>query len=63
MWMGQPQSRNHNLEPCLVGDRGAQPWKAAPVEVLLLLVAGPPGRGSVIMADIQHNVWVILLSR
>jgi len=43
-------------------DRGAQVLKAAPVEVLLLLVDGPPGRGTVVMADIQHNVWVILLS-
>ena len=48
--------------PCLVEDRGAQRWKAAPVEVLILLVDGPSGRGSVVMADIQHNVWVILLS-
>jgi len=48
--------------PCLVGARGAQCLKAAPVEALLLLVDGPPGRGSVKMADIQHNVWVILLS-
>ena len=47
---------------CLVGDREAQRLKAAPVEVLLLLVDGPPGRCSVVMADIQHNVWVILLS-
>jgi len=46
-----------------VGDRDAEHWKAAPVEVLFLLVAGPPGRSSVVMADIQHNVWVILLSR
>jgi len=42
--------------PCLVRDGGAQRLKAAPVEVLLLLVDGPPGRGSVVMADIQHNV-------
>ncbi len=48
--------------PCLVGDRRAQCLKAAPVEVLLLLVDGLPGRCSVVMADIQHNVWVILLS-
>ena len=48
--------------PCLVGDREAQRLKAAPVEVLLLLVDGPPSRGSVVIADIQHNVWVILLS-
>jgi len=46
----------------LVGDRGAQRLKAAPVAVLLLLVDGPPGRGSFVMADIQHDVWVILLS-
>ena len=44
--------------PCLMGDRGAQHLKAAPVEVLLLLVEGPPGRDSVVMGDIQHNVWV-----
>ena len=50
------------MGPCLVGDREAQCLKAAPVEVLLLLVDGPPGRCSVVMADIQHNVWVILLS-
>jgi len=31
--------------PCLVGDRGVQRLKAAPVEVLLLLVDGPAGRG------------------
>ena len=48
--------------PCRMGDRGAQHLKAAPVEVLLLLLDGPPGRGSVVMADRQHNVWVILLS-
>jgi len=42
--------------PCLVGDRGDQRLKAAPVEVLLLLVDGPNGTGSVVMADIQHNV-------
>ena len=47
--------------PCLVGDRGAQRLKAAPVAVLLLLVNGPPGRGSVVMGDIRHSVWVILL--
>ena len=47
--------------PCLVEDRGAQRLKAASVEAVLLM-DGPPGRGSVIMADIQHNVWVILLS-
>ena len=47
---------------CLMGDRGAQHLQAAPVEVLLLLVDGPPGRGTVVMADIQHNVWVILQS-
>jgi hypothetical protein len=32
--------------PCLVEDRGARRLKAAPVEVLLLLVDGPSGRGS-----------------
>jgi len=48
--------------PCLVSDRGAQHLKAAPVEVLLLLVDGTPGRGLVVMADIQHNVRVIPLS-
>ena len=48
--------------PCLVGDRGAQLLKAASVEVLWLLVDGPPGRDSVVMGDIQNNVWVILLS-
>ena len=47
--------------PCLVGDRGAQRLKAALVEILLLVDA-PPGRGSVVTADIQHSVWVILLS-
>ena len=47
---------------CLVEDRGTQRLKAASVEVLLLLVDGPSGRGSVVMADVQHNVWVILLS-
>jgi len=44
-------------EPCLIGNRGDQHLKVAPVEVLLLLVDGPPGTGSVVMADIQHNVW------
>ena len=51
--------------PCLMGDREAQHLKAAAEELLLLLVVlvdGPPGRCSVVMADIQHNVWVILLS-
>jgi len=47
---------------CLVGDRVAERLKATPLEVLLLLVDGPLGRGSVVIADIQHNVWVILLS-
>ena len=47
--------------PCLMGARGAQCLKAALVEVLLL-VDGPPGRGSFVMVDIRHNVWVILLS-
>ena len=47
---------------CLMGNRGAQRLKAASAEVLLLLVDGPLGRGSIVMADIQHNVWVILLS-
>ena len=47
---------------CLVEDRGARRLKTAPVEVLLLLVDRPSGRGSVVMADVQHNVWVILLS-
>ena len=57
-----PMLETRIREPCLVGDREAQCLKPAPVEVLLLLVDGPPGRGSVVMADIQHNVWVILLS-
>jgi len=48
--------------PCLMGDRGAQGVKFAPVEILLLLVNDPRGRGSVVMADTQRNVWVILLS-
>jgi len=30
---------------CLVGDRGAECLKATPVEVLLLLVHGPSGKG------------------
>ena len=30
---------------CLVGDRGAERLKSAPVEVLLLLVDGRAGRG------------------
>ena len=46
---------------CLVEDRGAQCLKASPVEAVSV-VDGPPGRGLVVMADIQHNVWVILLS-
>ena len=45
-----------------MGDREAQHLKAAAVEVLFLLVDGPPGRGSVVMADIQRYVWVTLLS-
>ena len=49
-------------EPCLVEDRKAQGLKAATVEAVLLLVDGPLCRGSVVMADIQHNAWVILLS-
>jgi len=48
--------------PCLMGDRGARCLKAAPVEVLLLLLDGPPGRGSVEMAELQHKVWEIVLS-
>jgi len=57
-----PMLETRIREPCLVGDRGAQGLKADQVEVILLLVDGPPGWGSVVMADIQHNVWVILLS-
>ena len=56
-----PMLENIIRGPCLVEDREAQCLKPAPVEVLLLLVDGP-GRGSVVMADIQHKVWVILLS-
>ena len=56
-----PTLETRTWGPCLMGDREAQHLKA-PVEVLLLLVDRPPGRGSVVMADIQHNVWVILLS-
>ena len=48
--------------PCLIGDRGVECLQAAPVAVLLLLMNGPPGRGSVVMADVLHNVWVTLLS-
>jgi len=47
--------------PSIMGARGVQYLKAAPVEALLLFVDGP-GTCSVVMADIQHNVWVILLS-
>ena len=56
--MPETKIRGH----CLVGDRGAQHLKAAPVAALLFLVDGPSGRGSVVTANIQHNVWVILLS-
>ena len=42
-------------------DRGAQRLRAAPVEVVLLLVDGLLCRGSLVMADIQY-VWVMLLS-
>ena len=45
-----------------MGDGGAQRLKAVPLDVLLLLMDGPAGGGSVVMADTQHNVWVILLS-
>jgi len=45
-----------------MGDREAERLKAAPVAALLLLVDGPVVRGLVVVADIQHNVWVILLS-
>jgi hypothetical protein len=47
--------------PCHSEGRGAHRLKAAPVEVLLLLVDEPSGWGSVVMADIQHNIGVILL--
>jgi len=40
-----PKLEDRISGPCFVGDRGAQLLKAAPVEVLLLLVDGPPGRG------------------
>jgi len=43
-----------------MGDRGAQCLKAALMKVLLL-VDGPPGRGSFVMDELQHNVSVILL--
>ena len=48
--------------PCLMRDRGVQRLKYAPVEVLLLLVDGPPGRAWVVMAHVQHNVRVVPLS-
>jgi hypothetical protein len=60
----------HEVEPTINpmpetrirGGRQAQCLKAAPVEVLLLLVDKPPDRGLVVMADVQHNLGVILLS-
>ena len=55
-----PMLETRIRKPCPVGDRGAQRLKAAPVEILLLLVDGPPVRGSLVMGDIQHDVWVIL---
>jgi len=62
MWMGHFHAKNQNRGPCLIGNRGDQHLKVASVGVLLLVVDGPPGTGSVVMADIQHNVRVILLS-
>ena len=59
---GQPLARNQHQGTLPHGARGAQRLKAVPAEVLLPLVDGPSGRGSVVMVDIQHNVWVILLS-
>jgi hypothetical protein len=53
---------NPMLEARIRGGRQAQYLKAVPVEVLLLLVDEPPERGSVVMADVQHNIGVILLS-
>jgi len=62
VWMGQPHARNQNQGILPHGRlRSSTFLKSVPVEVSLLLVDGP-GRGSVVMADIQHNVWVILLS-
>jgi len=55
MWRVSPMQETRIRGPCLVGDRGAQCLKAAPVGVLLLLVDGHPGRVSVVMTDIQHN--------
>ena len=57
-----PMLETRIREPCLMENRGAQRLQTSPVSVLLLLVDGPPGRGSVVMADIQHNVWAIVLS-
>ena len=61
-WWASPMLETRIRGPYLVGARVAQCLKAAPVEVLLVLVDGPPGRGSVEMADRRHNVWEILLS-
>ena len=62
MLMGQPHAGNKNQGNLPHGRRGAQCLKAAPVLVLLFLVDGPSGRGSVVMAELQHNVWEVLLS-
>jgi hypothetical protein len=53
---------NPMLEARIRGGRRAQCLKAVPVEVSLLLVNKPHDRGSVVMADVQHNIGVILLS-
>ena len=47
MLLSQPHARNQNQGTlsCGRGDRGVQCLKVAPMEVLLLLVDGPPGRG------------------
>jgi len=47
---------------CLMGDRGAQRLKAAALEVCYYLWMDLLA-GAEVMADIQHNVWLMLLSR
>jgi len=57
MWMGQPHARNQNQGTLTCGRQRSSMFEGCSCGSFIT-----PGRGSVVMADIQHNVWVTLLS-
>ena len=63
MWMGQPHARNQIQGTLPCGRQGSSMFEGCSGGSLVTPCGMEhPGRGSVVMADIQHNVWVILLS-